>query len=78
MKIELNHDAIAKLLKSPEVEADLMRRAQRIASAAGNGMEAESSVGANRARASVITATPDAMLAEASNRSLSTALDAGR
>lgn len=60
------------------MKADLERRAQRIAAAAGGGVEAEASVGPNRARAAAFTATFEAMHDEATNRSLTRALDAGR
>lgn len=66
------------LLKSPEVLADLRRRANAIAAAAGEGHEVDVRVGARRARASVRTATFDAMRAEAKDRTLTRALDAGR
>lgn len=66
------------LLRSPEVRADLEARARRIAAAAGPGMEVDVEVGAKRARASVRTATYEAMRAEATDRALSRALDAGR
>lgn len=70
--------AIGKLLESPAVKADLKRRADRIAAAAGPGFEASVVSGRNRARASVITATPEARLAEARDHVLLRALDAGR
>jgi hypothetical protein len=70
--------AIGKLLESPEVRADLKRRTDRIAAAAGQGFEASVEVGRNRARGSVITATPEARSAEARDHVLLRALDAGR
>lgn len=78
VRVVLNHANIAKLLKSPVVRADLEARAQRIAAAAGEGMEMESMIGRTRARASVRTATRAARVAEATNRALTNALDAGR
>jgi tRNA A37 threonylcarbamoyltransferase TsaD len=68
---------IDAILKSPKVQADLLARAQRIAKAAGPGMEASSMVGRTRARASVITATYEAKHAEATTRRLSSSLRAG-
>lgn len=76
--IVLNRKGIAQLLKSPGVQADLARRAKAIAAAAGDGMEASSTIGRTRARASVVTATFSAKEAEARNRVLSRAFDAGR
>lgn len=77
-KVKLNRRGMAALLKSDGVQADLERRAQRIAETAGEGHEAGSRIGKTRARASVITATFDAMYREAVDRNLSRAFDAGR
>lgn len=78
VKVKLNSRAIAALLKSPEVQDDLRSRAARVAAAAGPGMESEVSVGTTRARAHVWTATFEARHAEATERRLTAALDAGR
>jgi len=54
---------------------------EAIASAAGEGVEVESQSSSGRRgtpRVAVYTATPEAMLDEAQNRTLSRALDAGR
>lgn len=77
-RIVLNRKGIRALLRSPEVLADLERRAERIAATAGDGMEASAMVGKNRARASVITATSEARKAEATRRALTRAIYAGR
>lgn len=72
------HDrAIQGLLKSPEVQADLDRRARNIAAAAGEGYEVLRSPG-RRARAVVITGTWAAKRAEAKRGNLRRAIDAGR
>jgi hypothetical protein len=78
VRIKLNSAGIRQLLRSSEMEADLRRRAERIAATAGEGFEASSMVGPNRARASVITTTYEAMAAEAQERRLTRAIDAGR
>jgi len=78
IRIDLNSAGIQELLKSSGVLADLRARAGRIAAAAGPGMEASARLGRSRARASVVTATRKAMKAEATNRALTKALDAGR
>jgi hypothetical protein len=78
IKIEMNPEGVRAVLQSDGVRADLHRRAAAIAAAAGEGMEADSRIGANRARASVYTATPEAMRAEAEDRALTSAIDAGR
>jgi len=78
VRIVLNHKGIEELLKSPEVQADLKRRADAIANAAGPGMNASVMVGKNTARASVNTGTFDAILAETYHKALTRAIDAGR
>lgn len=78
VRIVLNRRGVRELLRSPEVLADLKRRAEAIAAAAGDGMEPSAMVGKNRARASVITATHNARRAEAVTRALTRAIDAGR
>lgn len=78
IRIDINDAGIRDLLKSDSVRALLKAKADRIAAAAGPGMEATSWTGRTRARASVITATAKARKAEATNRSLTKALDAGR
>jgi hypothetical protein len=77
-RIEMNPAGVRELLRSTEVQRELARRAESIARAAGEGMEVRSTLGRNRARAVVITATKDARIAEAAHRTLSRALDAGR
>ena len=77
-KVVLNRKAVRDLLRSEEVRADLARRAEQIAAAAGDGHRVESGVGRNRARAAVVTDTADARRREATDRSLTAAIDAGR
>jgi hypothetical protein len=77
-RVKLNSRGMRALLRSPEMLADLERRAARIATAAGPGHEVEGSIGRNRARAAVITATAEARIAEAKRRTLTRAIDAGR
>jgi len=77
-RIVMNRKGARDLLRSKEVLADLERRAEQIAAAAGDGMEPSAMVGKNRARASVITATQEAREAEATRRQLTRSIDAGR
>lgn len=77
-KVELNSKQVRAALKNPAVQAELMRRAERIAAAAGPGFKATALHGTNRARASVITDTNAARRAEAKNGVLTRALEAGR
>jgi hypothetical protein len=80
VRIEINSAGIRELLKSPEVQNELGARADRIAAAAGGepDYEVEVIVGATRARASVRTTSFEAIRAEAKDRTLLSALDAGR
>ena len=77
-KIKINSDAVAKLLRSEEVRADLEARGARIAAAAGEGVEAETLQGRDRVSVIVSTRTTEARRNEAEDRSLTRALDAGR
>ena len=78
LRIVLNRSGVRELLRSPEIQGDLRRRADRIASAAGPGHEVDVAAGRNRARASVRTDSIDAMFDEATARNLTRSLDAGR
>ena len=78
IRIELDKAGVGALLKSAEVKADVDRRARAIAAAAGDGMKASSWVGFDRARARVQTDSPEADRAEAEDRALTRAIDAGR
>ena len=78
VQVRVNTSGAQSILKSSEVRAFLKAKADRIAAAAGAGFESSSMVGPNRARASVITATAKARRAEAKDRALTRALDAGR
>jgi hypothetical protein len=77
-RVNLNSAGVRDVLRSPGVERDLRERANRIAQAAGEGYEADSAIGAHRARATVWTGTPEAMVLEATEHRLLRALDAGR
>jgi hypothetical protein len=76
--VKLNHNGVRQLLQSPGVLAELKRRGERIAAAAGPGFEAEGFVGRNRARVTVRTATVEAMVAQAEDDVLTKAIPAGR
>lgn len=78
-KVEINDAAAEALLKSPEVRADLMRRANAIAAAAGEGhYDVTPSTTPTRARVSVGTGDATARKAEATRRALTSAIGAGR
>lgn len=76
--VKLNHQELRKLLQSPAVMAELKRRGDKIAAAAGPGFEVEEYVGRQRARVTVRTATWRARGREARDHILIRALDAGR
>lgn len=76
--VKMNHSGSRALLRSFEIQADLKWRAERIADAAGPGMEVRVRGGRQRARASVTTSTIEARRAEARDRVLTRAIDAGR
>jgi DUF1365 family protein len=77
-RVELNKAGVKALLRSPEMQRDLRRRAEAIASAAGPGHEVDVEVTGTRTRATVVTATHEARRGEAVDRSLTRAIDAGR
>lgn len=77
-QIRENGPGVERLLKSRGVQDELLRRAEAIAAAAGEGMEATVEIGENRAHASVITGNFAAIVAEARHRALTRAIDAGR
>lgn len=75
---DLDRKGVAALLRAPGVKADLQRRADRIALAAGAGVRGYVWDGADRARGRVVTVTPEADFNQARYRTLSRAIDAGR
>lgn len=77
-KLDINEAAVAKALKSSGMQADIRRRVEAIAAAAGPGFEASVVVGRNRVHGSVISKTKKAARQEAKRRALSRAVDAGR
>lgn len=83
-QIVMNLQGMRGLLVHPTVAADLLRRGNAIAAAADGaandpgGHRVISETGEHRARVAVVTATPKAMWKEATQRSLSSALGAGR
>lgn len=78
-RLEINDAEAIRFLQSPEVAADLLRRAESIKSAAGDGaFDVTESMTPTRARVSIGTADYKARKGEAEKRSLTRALDAGR
>jgi len=76
-ELKVNRKAIRELLKDPALEKHLLSEAQLIAARAGDGYTASSRTGKNRARASVITDSFQAMRNEAKYGTLSKAAGGG-
>ena len=77
-KLVLNKKAFVELMKSGEMQRDLIRRSRKVKAAAGEGFEESVFVGKRRARASVITATFAARRRQSRDNALQRALSAGR
>lgn len=77
-ELRIKPGAIRQLLTDPATVAAVTQIAHRIASAAGPGMEVKPAERTPRARAAVVTATYQAMRAEATSRALTRAIGAGR
>lgn len=77
-RVELNDAGIQAFLRSTELMAELQRRADAVAAAAGEGFKAEIWQGHDRAHATVTATTHAARRAEATDRVLSRAIDAAR
>lgn len=85
VRIELNQQGIRDLLSGDEVQGDLEQRTAAIARAAGGEPDFESEVKVvggssklGRAMGYVRTATTEGRRAEATERALTRAIDAGR
>jgi hypothetical protein len=80
VSIQINIPAFNAFRNQPEIQQELHRRGEQIAAAAGGAPDfvVVDSPNPTRARTVVITATPKAMEEEATRRSLTRALDAGR
>ena len=78
MKIEWNLAAFRELRTDPAVEADILRRAQAVADACGEGFEAElMAESKTRARAIVKPVTFKAMRQNSTENTILRSLDAG-
>jgi len=67
-----------QILRSGAARADVSRRANAMATTAGEGFGVEVHTGANRVRATVATETWDAAKREATDKVLTRAIGAGR
>ena len=77
IRVKLNRKGVGRLAKGSEALAMVERIAKQIAETAGEGFEYDARLGTNRARASVVTATREAMLKEAKNRILTKSVASG-
>lgn len=78
-KLKLDDKALEQILRSPEMQRELGRRANNIAKEAGPGFRSFVYQGdKDRARARVWSGTQQAKKAEAEDRALTRAIDAGR
>ena len=77
VRLEINSRNIGRLLRGSEVQADLLRRGNSIAAAAGPGHSVDMTF-TDRAAVFIRTDTFEAIRSEASDRTLTSALDAGR
>ena len=78
IRLEMNYEEMIRIMKSAPVMNELLRRAHRVQAAAGRGHMVTSRAGTTRARVSVITASEGARQREATDRTLTRALDAAR
>lgn len=70
VKVVLNSAGVRELLRSDEMESMLAKKASDIRDRCGDGYESDSYKGKNRAKATVWTATPDAMRDNSKNNTL--------
>lgn len=78
IKVKLKLRGINAVMKSSEVQAEVVRRARRMANAAGEGFEAVIQSGKYTARAVVRTADATGRKRQAEEAVLERSLDAGR
>jgi ribosomal protein L12E/L44/L45/RPP1/RPP2 len=78
VRVEINQKAVAALLKGSEIQKVLRDSGEAISAAAGPGHSVLSRNGGDRAAVFVRTETADAKYKEATERTLTRALDAGR
>lgn len=77
-QVTLNEKGVGELLKSDRMLAEMAKRGERVAKAAGPGFESSAIVGRTRARAQIRARTFKAELAERKDKVLTRAIDAAR
>lgn len=78
VKVTLNLRGLNKIMTGPEITADVVRRTQRMADAAGDGFEAVILPHEYTARGYVRTANAQGRARQAREKVLQRSLDAGR
>jgi hypothetical protein len=81
VRLEINRQVIGHILRSDQVLADLVRRAEAVATATSSGdltYEVRSDVGRNRARAAVIAAGARTNAHELAHHDLARTIDHAR
>lgn len=78
VKLEFNRAGFNAVRHDPAIVADIRRRAEAIAAQAGDGFEVIETDNASRAGALVVATTYAARKAEATDKVLTKAIDAGR
>jgi len=76
--IKLNSAGMREMLKMPGIVADVRRRAEAVARAAGDGFEARTTPRRNRARAEAVASSFDARRRQSKSSTLLAALSAAR
>lgn len=74
VRIELNRQGVAELLKSPEMQGIINDYGQQVQNAAGDGYEAEMVTGANRVWATIKAANAHAYYSNLKHNTLLKAL----
>lgn len=77
-EVTLREKGLGEILKSDRMVAEMGKRGDRVARAAGPGFESDAFVGRTRARAMVRARTFIAELAERKDKVLTRAIDAAR
>jgi hypothetical protein len=84
-RIKVSNEAVVEIMRSHEMLREVAERARRIAAAAnagytgeGEGFVSHSNIHSTRARGTVVTATNQAMYAEAKYGLLTKSMDAAR
>lgn len=77
-RIAWNLDGFKAIRRDPAIVADMERRAESIADAAGPGHETKTNPGKTRTRVRIATDTYEAKIAERDDLTLTSAIDAGR